>query len=205
MDIPPQVEPHAAIRSGNNYGSLLAQELGANHIDLTVSGATPLNILSEPQTTVLDNQTFPPQIPMLPEDADIVTITAGGNDFGYISGMLTDAWKDSKPGNLTATLGDNASQSISALESQPAPQEPNLSPEKLSQRLGNALDSIHKRAPKARVFLVEYMAVLGPLTQPGVDVPFNQSKIDIYSQMADVLHNAYKLAAKTRAAGMGTL
>ncbi|KAJ6137826.1 hypothetical protein N7471_004312 [Penicillium samsonianum] len=89
-DIPPQIEPRAALRSGQNYPHLLAQHLNADLTDLSVSGATLLNITVDPQSTPF-NVTFPPQISNLPEDANIITVTAGGNDINYIGGMIADA------------------------------------------------------------------------------------------------------------------
>jgi hypothetical protein len=45
-------------------------------------------ILSEPQIT-MDGTQFAPQIYGLPEDVDLVTVTAGGNDFRFIGSMLS--------------------------------------------------------------------------------------------------------------------
>ncbi|KAJ5468493.1 hypothetical protein N7475_006245 [Penicillium sp. IBT 31633x] len=172
-DIPPQIEPLAAMRSGQNYPHLLAQSLDADLTDLTVSGATLLNITVDPQTTPF-NVTFPPQITDLPEDADIITVTAGGNDLNYIGGMIADACE----GVLQAS----------------AP----LSPTELAERMGEVLDQLHKRAPGARVYFVEYLAVLGPGTQPGRDICLTQERFDYYRNLASVLQNAYAVAANSR-------
>ncbi|KAJ5487755.1 hypothetical protein N7530_002055 [Penicillium desertorum] len=172
-DIPPQVEPRAALRSGQNYPHLLAQHLNADLTDLSVSGATLLNITVEPQATPF-NMTFPPQITGLPEDANIITVTAGGNDINYIGGMIADA--------CDAELQSSVS----------------LSPSELAERLGGVLDQIHKRAPGARIFLVEYLAVLGPGTQAGRDIPLTQERIQHYCGVADVLQHAYSVAVQGR-------
>ena len=79
----PGIEPiidKAALRSGNNYAHQLAKKLNASLLDLTVSGATLLNVASEPQT--MFGHTFAAQMDSLPSNADIVTLTAGGNDLG---------------------------------------------------------------------------------------------------------------------------
>lgn len=102
--VPPQIEPRAAMRSGQNYPHLLAQQLNAELTDLTVSGATLLNITVDPQTVLFSKKTFPVQISNLPEDADIITITAGGNDINYIGGMLYDAWVATCIGTTRASL-----------------------------------------------------------------------------------------------------
>ncbi|KAJ5551365.1 hypothetical protein N7535_000684 [Penicillium sp. DV-2018c] len=172
-DIPPQIEPFAAMRSGQNYPHLLAKQLNADLTDLSVSGATLLNITVEPQATPF-NKTFPPQITELPEDADIITLTAGGNDVNYIGGMIADSCE----AELQST----------------AP----LSPDQLAERMGSVLDQIHKRAPRARVFVVEYLAVLGPGTQAGRDIPLTQERLEHYRGVASILQHACSVAADSR-------
>lgn len=84
--IHPVADPDA-MRSSRNYASLLAARLGADLADLTVSGATTATILHTPQVTMTGAQ-FPPQVDGLPADADLVTVTAGGNDLQFASSML---------------------------------------------------------------------------------------------------------------------
>ena len=88
----PSIDPvidQAAMRSGRNYPHQLAEKLDADLVDLTVSGATLLNVLNEPQTT-RSGEVFPPQLEGLPPDADIVTLTGGGNDLCYGHVMIRD-------------------------------------------------------------------------------------------------------------------
>ena len=61
---------------------MLAERLDADLTDVTISGATTATILDTPQITVTGVR-FPPQLRLLSESADLVTITAGGNDLGY--------------------------------------------------------------------------------------------------------------------------
>ncbi|KAJ5107456.1 hypothetical protein N7456_004131 [Penicillium angulare] len=195
--IPPQLEPLSARRSGQNYPHLVAKELNAELTDLTVSGATLLNITVEPQTAVLSKDVFPPQIESIPEDADIITVTAGGNDIGYIGNMIFDAGTGTTMGwmaNAVIQTIRSAVAIFSTAQETPTP----LSPEELSQRMGDVLDQIHKKAPKARVYLVEYLAVVGPSTKPGVDISFTQENIDHHCQVASSLQNAYIAAAGAR-------
>jgi hypothetical protein len=82
----PGIKPQSdalAGRSGNNYASLLAKRLDARLTDLTVSGATLLNVLKVRQETVFGGD-FAPQLDELPSDADIVLLTAGGNVSDHI-------------------------------------------------------------------------------------------------------------------------
>lgn len=198
--IPPQLEPRAAMRSGQNYAHLLAERLGARLTDLTVSGATLLNITQDPQTAPFSTQVFEPQIRGLPEDADIITLTAGGNDMGYISSMIFDAWSATTPGKVLNRVISAVRAISSALfpsPSQPDPPAP-ISVEALADRFGQVLDEIHEKAPRARIFLVEYLALLGPDTKPGVDIPFNQERIDHHMAAASSLQRANEMAADSR-------
>lgn len=197
--IPPQIEPRAAMRSGQNYAHLLSQQLNAELTDLTVSGATLLNITVDPQTAPFSKEIFPTQLSNLPEDADIITVTAGGNDINYIGGMISDAWAATIPGAIINTLigGLKALRSAVSSESPVQSSDP-LSPSELAERLGEVLDKIHTRAPKARIFLVEYLAVLGPDTRPSQDIAFNQERLEHHRQVASALQNAYVVAAESR-------
>lgn len=196
--IPPQIEPLSAARSGQNYPHLLAKELDADLTDLSVSGATLLNITVDPQTALSGNDIFPPQILAVPEDADIITVTAGGNDIGYIGNMIQDAASATMLGSAAIALVQGV-KSITSIFSRPTVQTTTpLSPEELAERLGDTLDQIHARAPKARIYLVEYVAVLGPSTKPRIDIPFNQERIDYHSQVASTLQNSFAVATATR-------
>ncbi|KAJ5855973.1 uncharacterized protein N7529_009917 [Penicillium soppii] len=197
--VPPQIEPRAAMRSGQNYPHLLAQQLNAEITDLTVSGATLLNITVDPQSVLFSKKSFPVQISNLPEDADIITITAGGNDINYIGGMLYDAWVATLPGAILNTIMQGVRALTSAVSSQPPAQTSDpLSPSEMAERLGGVLDEIHKRAPRARIFVVEYLAVLGPDTRPGQDIPFSQEKLEHHRGVASALQQAYAVAAESR-------
>ena len=86
--IPPVVD-RAAGRSGRNHAHLVAARLGASLVDATVSGATTETVLRQRQRVGL--RRFPPQVDLVPTDADLVTVTAGGNDLGYLGAVLTTA------------------------------------------------------------------------------------------------------------------
>jgi lysophospholipase L1-like esterase len=177
--IPPQIEPLGAGRSGQNYPHLLAKQLDAELTDLTISGSTLLDITVNQRIDPLTGGIFPPQLSNLPEDADIITITAGGNDINYIGAMADDA---------SAALGLQFSSMTTGA----------LPPKELAERLGGVLDEIHKRAPGAWVFLVEYLAVLGPDTRPGQDIPFNQERLNHHRGVASAMQKAYYDASESR-------
>ncbi|KAE8448856.1 hypothetical protein EG329_008858 [Mollisiaceae sp. DMI_Dod_QoI] len=181
--IPPQIN-RLAHRSGNNYPHLLAARLDADLTDLTVSGATLNNILSEPQGSYRWS-TFQPQLEGLPADADIVTVTGGGNDMGYIGGMMTEALKGTFFGYVLSWLIPVKTQVL------PTTQE-------VAQRFIAVIDAIRKIAPKSRIFLVEYFSLLGPDTRPGIDVNLTEEQIRHHQEVAEELSTAYRLAAEAR-------
>jgi len=90
------VENADAMRSSRNYAHQLAEILGAELVDLTVSGATTTTVVETPQITMAGVE-FAPQIDGLPADADLVMVTAGGNDLQYAGSMLYAAWSRLQP------------------------------------------------------------------------------------------------------------
>jgi lysophospholipase L1-like esterase len=185
--IPPQVDA-AARRSGANYPSLLAKDLGARLTDLSSSGATLLNVLNEPQQTLL--ATLPPQIENLPADADIVTLTAGGNDLGYSAGMIGDAAQltiedQELLGVMFEAMGLKKEGIVGAVGA-----------EEVRERFVRVIDAVRAKAPKAKIFLVEYLAVFGPESKEAEDQPLGAEKVEKYKKMAADLAGAYSEAAE---------
>lgn len=172
----------SAGRSANNYASILASTVPSitKHTDLTISGATLSTILSDPQKFF--GTTFPPQIEGVTDDADIITLTAGGNDLGYVGGVMRDEVASRWWGSLLARL-------------LPAPAS-QLSVEELADKFGAVLEAVHARAPKARVFLVEYLTLLGADATSGRDVSMSEERIRYHRSVAGKLHEASALAVE---------
>ncbi|MFE2752911.1 GDSL-type esterase/lipase family protein [Actinosynnema sp. NPDC059335] len=184
--IAPLVDTNAA-RSGRNYPSLLAAALGADLVDLTVSGATVATILDEPQVT-LTGVEFPPQVDGVPATADLVTVTAGGNDLRFAGSLLTTAWTRVEPDGpmadvLTATYGPTIPE--------PTPADV----DRTAAGLARVVDEVRRRAPRARVVLVDYLTVIGPHTEPAPDIPFTPEEITALRAVQEALEAACALAA----------
>lgn len=183
----PGIQPQAmkaAGRSERNYAHLLATRLDAKLTDLTVSGATLRNVLSEPQ--VYFGHQFEPQVASLPSDVDIVTITGGGNDLDYISGIIRAELKSTYLGRFISWLSPTSSIT-----------EP-LSVEDLAGLLIAIIDKIRETSPRCQIYLVEYLSLLGPQTRPNIDVSLDMSQIEKFRAVATKLQAAYKLAAEER-------
>ena len=181
--IPPTIN-HLAMRSGNNYPHLLAKRLGARLTDLSVSGATLKQILCESYGSFKWTR-FEPQLKALPADVDIVTITGGGNDIGYIGGVFNDA--------LNAKLGGYLPAQILSI-----PASNGRSAEDVADSFIAIIDKIWKIAPRARIFLVEYLTLFGPDVRPEKDVPLSQEQISHHRNVAGELSKAYGLAKVAR-------
>lgn len=183
LGIPPQINRLAG-RSGNNFAHLLASRLGAKLTDLSVSGATLNNILSEPQASF--RYTFEPQLSELPDDADIITILGGGNDMGYVGGITRDAMK----GTLLGYIGYILSWMFPNINAEP------LTADDVTKRFIEVVNKTREKAPNSRIFLVEYLSLLGPNTRPGIDVNLTEQQFRYHQQVAEQLSSVYKLTAE---------
>lgn len=185
----PGIEPiidKDAMRSGRNYAHQLAQKLDADLTDLTVSGATLLSVLNEPQVPPMSKKTFPPQLEGLPADTDIVTLTAGGNDLGYASGLMYDS--------MMAWIGPlqwllrwywvHPSNGVEASE--------------VTARFVAVIDKIKEIASNAKIYLVQYLTVFGDHAEPGKGNVLTSEHIATYKGVADRLAEATAEAANGR-------
>lgn len=139
--------PFFAGRSARNYPHLVAQRLGLELVDVTYSGATTANILSEPQPGA------PPQIEALDGTEDLVTVTIGGNDVGYVPLLFAAGlprFVRALPlvgGRLTDQL-DAATRDRALVE--------------VAESLKSVGRRLRERTPAARVLFVDYLTLLPP-------------------------------------------
>jgi lysophospholipase L1-like esterase len=186
----PAIDPiidHAAMRSGRNYPHLLAGQLGARLTDLTVCGATTATILTEPQTT-MDGTRFAPQIDGLPADADLVTVTAGGNDLRFIGSMLFTAWRRADP--------DSPFLQLMAADYEEGIRYPSDADVRATaDGLAGIVSEARRRAPGARVLLVDYLTVLSDAST-GLGQWFSPLEIAVLGRIQGCLIEAYRAAAE---------
>jgi lysophospholipase L1-like esterase len=148
--IDPIVHPGCG-RSGRNYASLVAERLGFDLVDITSGGATVDDVLSRPQA-LLTGGSVPPQLDALVPDADLVTVTVGGNDVDYLLTLLRCSYR-ADPAGAPAAAGAffgtpiDAAAVDTALDALPA-------------RLAGLVTAVRERAPRARVVLVDYLTVV---------------------------------------------
>jgi lysophospholipase L1-like esterase len=155
--IPPRARdaPLRAARSAANYPHLVAERLGLDLVDVTYSGATTANVLTDRQ------HGSPPQAGVLDGSEVLVTVTIGGNDVGYAP-LLTAA---GLPPVLRSAplLGDRLRELLDPT----ARDRALVAVEESLTRVGRI---VRQRAPRARVFFVDYLTVLPPAGQPAAPV-----------------------------------
>jgi len=139
--------PRRAGRSAGNYAHLVARALGLDLHDVTYSGATTSDILrpsAKGQAAQLDAVTAVTRL---------VTVTAGGNDVGYVP-RLTLA---SLPWPLRA---------LPRVRAQVAGFGDPAATDERFAGLGPSLEAIargvRERAPDCRVLFVDYLTILPP-------------------------------------------
>lgn len=139
--------PRRAMRSARNYPHVIARRTGADLIDVTYSGATTTHLLSASQNGV------PPQIQALDGTEDLVTVTVGGNDVGYV------------PLLVAATLPP-AVRSLPVIRPKlralldPTAREHAL--ERVAGSLREVGAAVRRGSPRARVVFVDYLTLLPP-------------------------------------------
>src|SRR3954462_14362 len=132
-------------RSGANYAHLVADRLGYDLVDVTSGGATIDDVLFRPQA-LMRGGTVPPQLEAVLPDADLVTVTVGGNDVEYLLTLARASYRaapDAAPADAGAFFGTPAA---------PAAQDAALGA--LPGRYAALVAAIRNRAPRARVVLV---------------------------------------------------
>jgi lysophospholipase L1-like esterase len=188
----PGIEPVAdagAMRSARNYPHLLAELLGARLTDLTVSGATTETILSKSQRT-LRGARFSPQIEGVPADADLATVTIGGNDLKYMAGLIAT----SAVGLLRhVPVAGGFASSLLAQVTMPRPIQDDF--DRVARGIATITEQLREQAPDARVVLVDYFTVVGPDARPSRELPLRRREIEQFRAMGHSLADAFATAA----------
>jgi lysophospholipase L1-like esterase len=151
--IPPIIH-RGALRSGRNYPHQVAQALSLELTDVTSSGATTANIMDTPQRTL--SGTFPPQVSAVTADTRLVTVTAGGNDAGYI-GALTKLSVASAVGRRLPGVHLRASAWLAAWAGTAPPPSAFV---QVADGLAEVVRAVRSRAPQVQVVLVDYLTVV---------------------------------------------
>jgi lysophospholipase L1-like esterase len=166
-------------RSARNYPHQVAERLSLRLVDVTCSGATTANILR----TWRRRQ--PPQIDAVTADAKLVTITAGGNDVGYIGGLVRASMVAAVRNRLPFLPDLRKRHAVPGEEF-----------DRLVTSLVNVVGAVRSRAPGARIMLVDYLTVLGPDATKCREMPLDEDTVRDVRTTADGLAEAFRTAAR---------
>jgi lysophospholipase L1-like esterase len=138
--------PSKFLRTINGYPQQLARLLKVpSFTDMTSSGATVRQVLNGGQLRFLG-----PQIDALGPDTRLVSITAGGNDIGYVGDLTAMAFRNG--GGLMGSL-------VGLFWKGPKPvSERDF--ERLEADFSATLREIKRRSPQARIVVISYPAIL---------------------------------------------
>ncbi|MEM1021075.1 MAG: SGNH/GDSL hydrolase family protein [Pseudomonadota bacterium] len=125
-----------------NYPHKLARLRGFELTDVSCSGAQTIHVLNAWKE-------LPAQLDAVGPGTQLVTITIGGNDLGYIGGLIQAS---------CAAAGPNPASTWGCRDIPPAPTEAEF--QIVEQRLSQILKGIAARAPDAHAVFVTYATVL---------------------------------------------
>jgi lysophospholipase L1-like esterase len=179
--------PAGCDRSDDNYPHLVSAKLKpAQFADVSCSGATTANLSAAQKT---GNGTNPPQLDAVTAETTLVTLGIGGNDvgfFSYASGCATTN-QNASPcrDRLTAGGRDQLAERIDAT----------------APKVAAVLDRIHQKAPKAKVVVVGYPAVLPDGTGCWPSLPFGAGDIEYFRGALGKLNKMLEDQADAHRAG----
>jgi lysophospholipase L1-like esterase len=162
--------PFRAGRSARNYPHVAAEKLGFDLVDVTYSGATTANVLTDPQHGA------PPQVDALDGSEDLVTVTIGGNDVGYV--QLLFAAGLPRLARSLPLLGRR-------LRGQLEPTARDKALVAVAESLKEVGRTLRQRSPRAKVLFVDYLTLLPPAGAPAP--PLSDLDVALGRRVADKL------------------
>jgi lysophospholipase L1-like esterase len=145
--------PFRAGRSARNYAHLVAERLGLDLVDVTYSGATTANVLTESQHGA------PPQAEALDGSEDLVTVTIGGNDVGYVPMLMAAGLP--RVVRFVPLLGGVVREMLDPTARDRALVE-------VADSLKEVGRTLRQKSPRAKVMFVDYLTLLPPA---GIQAP----------------------------------
>jgi lysophospholipase L1-like esterase len=127
-------------------------------------------------------------------DTDVVTITIGGNDVNFVGSLYAESC-------LADLAANPSSPTATALKRYglctPLPDETTLAAlSTMESKLTHMVETVKAKAPKARIVMVDYPAVLPENGKPCSALPIPQERQKFLLQVAAELSNATMHAAQ---------
>lgn len=164
--------PVHCFRTTAGYPALVARRTGLRFVDMSCSGSTSEHILDGGQLLL------GPQLSAVGPQAQLVTITSGGNDVGYI-------------GDLMAASGGIAG--LAGWLNGPARPAADRPYDRVTAKLEQIVREVRIKAPSARIVLVSYPAILpeqGNCAATGVSDAQAQISRDVAARLAAATRRA---------------
>jgi lysophospholipase L1-like esterase len=170
--------PFRAGRSARNYAHLVAERLGLDLVDVTYSGATTANVLTDSQNGA------PPQADALDGSEDLVTVTIGGNDVGYVPLLMAAGLP--RVVRFVPLLGGIVREMLDPTARDRALVD-------VAESLKEVGRTVRHRSPRAKVLFVDYLTLLPPagLAAP----PLSDVDVAVGRRIADTLERLTGKAA----------
>ncbi|WP_019818418.1 SGNH/GDSL hydrolase family protein, partial [Saccharomonospora saliphila] len=150
--------PPGCGRSGNNYPRLVADALDVETlVDVSCGGATTGDLVSAQRTS---EGTNPPQVEALTRATSLVTVGIGGNDVGFVELASRCAGDQARSPCRSGSGGLGARVT------------------RATDDVAETLDEIRERAPRARVVVVGYPAILPEDTGACGELPYEPAEIE---------------------------
>ncbi len=136
--------PQRCGRSSDNYAHQIARRFELDLVDVSCSGAKTADILEA-------SETLPAQIEAVSADTQLVTITIGGNDLGYIGGLMA----------ASCAEHEITSPNSGARKCWPIAEAPSEADYKKTEAsMMEIAQQIKQRAPNAVLIFVDYATVI---------------------------------------------
>jgi lysophospholipase L1-like esterase len=162
--------PFRAGRSACNYPHLVAEKLGLDLVDVTYSGATTANVLTDSQHGA------PPQADALDGSEELVTVTIGGNDVGYVPLLMAAGLP--RVVRFVPLLGGVVCEMLDPTARDRALVD-------VAESLKEVGRTLRARSPRAKVLFVDYLTLLPPAGTPAP--PLSDVEIALGHRVADTL------------------
>lgn len=164
-------------RGVKSYPNQVADQLGYSLTDYSCAGATTRNILTNKQKGNPDGL----QIGAVTPDTELVTITVGGNDIGYV-------------GRVTTTSCNNLPKFCKKRHT-PSPEPTGADYNRAEKSVFNVITEVKRRAPHAEILVIGYLPIVSPADRGCKDLPLTDEEIATTARVYSGLDIAIRRAA----------
>ena len=188
-----RADPLGCLRSTHNYPAYLAAHLDvATYVDVTCSGAETADLDRRKQKTILPGPSPDPQLDVLSDETDLVTIGIGGNDYELFGSMIEVC-------QTVAPLAPKGAPCRRHFTNRKGVDTKLRDADRIRKDVGRVLRGVARRAPNAEVYVVGYPRLL-PERGTCKQVSFAAGDYRWGNRVERRLNRSLRLAAQTNGA-----